>query len=277
MTHAQLSYDLIAGFWGWLRYCWPSGPDEMSVTALQGARLAGGTLELTPNVPDQYNDALILTRRRAGGRPELAMCHGTVEPGRYYTEDAPHPKGAAHLTPGVHWYVAGEHRGKPALRGADELNRVWRDADADYQGDPFEPVVTGGFGVNGHAMGSQESIGKNSAGCWGPRGGWNGTEWKTIMRWAGDHFQRRARIPVLVWNAWDLVNFSQQGWGAKPVLSLGTQGPWVACLQHCLGMRPDGDWGPATSEAVLHLQTRAGIEATGIVQSATWHVAEVPF
>ncbi|RMF44952.1 MAG: hypothetical protein D6753_01310 [Planctomycetota bacterium] len=62
------------------------------------------------------------------------------------------------------------------------------------------------------------------------------------------------------------------------VLARGDQGAVVEALQRTLNVRHgedlavDGDFGPATEAAVRRVQLRHGLEATGIVDEATWRV-----
>jgi peptidoglycan hydrolase-like protein with peptidoglycan-binding domain len=49
-----------------------------------------------------------------------------------------------------------------------------------------------------------------------------------------------------------------------------TGGNAVARLQHALGMSPDGEFGPATEEAVRRLQARHGLHVDGVVGAETW-------
>ena len=65
-----------------------------------------------------------------------------------------------------------------------------------------------------------------------------------------------------------------------PVLRRGDRGPWVAVLQQQMSqlylrddiyLAPDGEFGPRTEAAVRAFQTDAGLDADGIVGTATWN------
>ncbi|MCW3027836.1 MAG: Peptidoglycan-binding domain 1 protein [Solirubrobacterales bacterium] len=47
-------------------------------------------------------------------------------------------------------------------------------------------------------------------------------------------------------------------------------GSAISRLQHALGMAPDGEFGPATEEAVRRLQARHGLNVDGVVGAETW-------
>ncbi|MDP9496309.1 MAG: peptidoglycan-binding protein [Actinomycetota bacterium] len=53
-------------------------------------------------------------------------------------------------------------------------------------------------------------------------------------------------------------------------LRRGSRGAAVAALQQALGVQADGRFGPRTQAAVVRLQTRRDLPATGVVDRATW-------
>lgn len=57
---------------------------------------------------------------------------------------------------------------------------------------------------------------------------------------------------------------------ARPVLSLGDEGPEVAAVQRRLGVAADGRFGPMTRAAVQAFQTASGLRADGVVGPLTW-------
>lgn len=107
---------------------------------------------------------------------------------------------------------SGEHKGHPALRAFQESNRVWRDENGNFKPDEGECVFVGTFGVNIHAGGSTNYIGKWSAGCINVFGGWEGRPWKALMESVGIHFQDRSFLYITVWRGRDLVKFKELGW-----------------------------------------------------------------
>jgi murein DD-endopeptidase MepM/ murein hydrolase activator NlpD len=56
-----------------------------------------------------------------------------------------------------------------------------------------------------------------------------------------------------------------------PTLRSGSSGAAVVRLQKLLGVRADGEFGPATKRAVLAFQRRHHLAATGVVKTATWN------
>jgi putative chitinase len=53
------------------------------------------------------------------------------------------------------------------------------------------------------------------------------------------------------------------------ILRKGSKGPEVAKIQEALGLKADGDFGPATFEAVVKFQLRNGLTADGVVGPTT--------
>ena len=56
------------------------------------------------------------------------------------------------------------------------------------------------------------------------------------------------------------------------VLKRGSKGKDVERVQRALGLKVDGDFGPATARAVKAYQSRKGLVADGIIGSKTWAV-----
>ena len=56
----------------------------------------------------------------------------------------------------------------------------------------------------------------------------------------------------------------------KMVLKKGSNGPEVEELQRLLGIRVDGDFGPATELAVMKIQGQIGLKTDGVVGPKTW-------
>lgn len=55
-----------------------------------------------------------------------------------------------------------------------------------------------------------------------------------------------------------------------PILKLGSKGQSVSNVQRALGLKPDGDFGKVTHDAVVIFQRRLSLEGDGIVGSETW-------
>ena len=58
---------------------------------------------------------------------------------------------------------------------------------------------------------------------------------------------------------------------APSVVRTGDNGPAVVKIQEALGIKADGDFGPATFEALIKFQLRNGLEADGVAGPATQH------
>jgi peptidoglycan hydrolase-like protein with peptidoglycan-binding domain len=236
--------------------------------------IGSNDLRRVPNEPDKYNDTIILVQK-VKGKTQIQCLLGTVDPGRYYTQTDPNPKGAAHLTFGQHWYVSGLHRGKPALRALNERNRVWRDKNGNFQPDTNEMVYEGAYGVNIHAGGKGEYIGKWSAGCINVCGGYDGKPYAAFLEAIRLHFHNsHGSIGVTIWRAIDFFKF-RDGQLEQPTIVLGMKGIWVARMQEYLkhfdpSMMADGDFGPKTMKALLAFQTQKGLDADGWCGPATW-------
>ncbi len=297
MTKLQLTYELASEFCSALYCPVETGQDAVNVLCLEGAEPLGeleGLIELNRNTPDLYNDCVVLfwRNRDAGANKKGVLREGvlrvrvlrvralraTTEPGRYYTQMSPHPRGAANLVWGHHIYKRGRHRGHPALVSATGLDRVWRDRDKDFVQDMSERVETGRFGIHVHAGGRGESIGRWSAGCIAIQGGYEGEAYRFFL-------ERIERHPgklfgLTLWGARDLGNWMKtrgqpeepytsgrcvtgvtgvmslrperklrvivkmprRGTGVtgwRPTLRYGIQNPWVARMQKLLNHRMD--------------------------------------
>ena len=257
-------------------------PGAMNVLALQGSKPtpdnAQPRIELVPNMPNEYNDSIVVAWKDEACAGHAIAFLGTVDPGEGYLN---HPGGEAHLTFGWHPYKPGNHMGHPALVSADGMNRVWRDPDKNYVVSPGDYVQTGAFGVNVHAGGSTEKVGNWSAGCINICGGWDGTPWVSFMQLVALHFKAHESVGVTVWRASDLVRFAQWQQGtapadAAPTLSFGTLNTWVKDLQGALASTgffkgtADGDWGQQTEDAVRAFQAANGLTVDGVAGPATW-------
>ncbi|WPB81315.1 peptidoglycan-binding domain-containing protein [Archangium violaceum] len=281
MAEIELTYELALEFLSFLRVHVHTEPGDLNLLCLQGIHPdpeRPNVLVLNDNVPDAYDDTIVLVyhdRERSAPGRVLAL-RGTVDPGLYYTRTEPHPQGAAHLTFGQHLYVRGEHKGHPALRAFQESNRVWRDKNGNFKPDEGECVFIGTFGVNIHAGGATNYIGKWSAGCINVFGGWAGRPWKTFMESVDIHFQDRSFLYVTVWRGRDLVKFKELGWAHRPSLCLGMHNPWVSeaqrLLKHkgCPEVLIDGDWRTQMSHLVRKFQTEHNLTVDGWVGPETW-------
>jgi len=59
---------------------------------------------------------------------------------------------------------------------------------------------------------------------------------------------------------------------AKPTLKVGSKGANVKAVQKKIGVTADGVFGPITKKAVIAFQEKHGIDATGVVDAATWAI-----
>jgi hypothetical protein len=269
----DLSFALVADFLDLLQVRVDQDPGCLNLLCLQGVDpLPDGGLEANDNADDIYNDSIVLAWHDESGARKTRALLGTVDPGLAYRDT---PGGEAHLTFGQHLYVRGDHYGHQALRGKDELNRVWRDPDKSNGPSVGDYVATGKYGVNVHAGGKSKSIGNWSAGCINICGGWDGEPWQAFMRLVETHCERTLDLGVTVWRGSDFLRFAEVG-AIRPTLSFGTLNPWVAELQKLLAAKgyyngqADGDWGPNTEASVRTFQQTAKLVPDGIVGAATW-------
>lgn len=271
----------LTEFIAFLRYESDTHPGGLHLLAFRSARIvepfAGGVvLEAGCDpVPDAYDDVMIgLYVNRKGGKEVIALpC--TVDPGKQFTQDKPHPRGAAHLVYGQHLFVRGQHmkQGWEVFRPLNEINRVWRDSDGDFAHDADEPIEEGSFGVLIHKGGTSSSIGAWSAGCIAvqQKTPEDRAAWTRLLE-LGDG-QQVTRLTL--WPSSDLVRWHQIGGMHRPMLFPGTKGSWVAELQYLLrpfghDLTADGDWREKTTAAVKKFQRSHFLKIDGIAGPATW-------
>jgi len=269
---------------------WFEGKGSLNIVCIQGAlpEAEGATprqISQVENLPDGYNDSIVLARRNPQtGEPEIYASSGTTEPGTYYTKIKPHQQGAAHLC----W---GQHRMEPyrrqkdnrlVLRGKNNVTRFWRDPDKDTVQDLEEPVFTQAIGQWFHTMGKGESIGKWSAGCVGPHGGYEGPAWQKFLEWLKEH-PKGKHVILTLWGIGDYLRYHSLGMGPHQfdstlrmgIRDLTDYGP-VRRLQKLLagaGYSPgkvDGDWMHGTQHAFLEFQHREGLMVDGICGQKSW-------
>jgi hypothetical protein len=281
---AQITYALATEFVCTLGYPALTGDNELNILCLQGATPLPelpGLIEINSDIPDRYNDCLILFYREKnanGYEACLKVLRATTEPGRYYTQTRPHPGGAAHLVWGHHQYKRGRHRRRPALVSASGLDRVWRDKDGDFSQDMTEKVYIGRFGIHVHAGGKGETIGRWSAGCVAIHGGYDGEPYRFFLERVTAHPGRL--IGLTLWGARDIVKWMQNKEGWRPRLRYGIGNPWVADVQRLLNshldcrLLADGDWGPMTQGCFLKFQQEKGLVVDGICGPLSWVALE---
>lgn len=292
MTSIPSDYDFLIEFMAFIRVSTQTEGGDANILAIKGASPAtptgtnlyseihDGGLVQNDDAPDKNNDAIILVRKDDRSNKFSDILVGTVDPGLYYTSKDPHPLGASHLTFGQHQYVCGLHRGQEALRPLDEVNRVWRDKNGNFKPDAGEMVYTGAFGVNIHAGGKGESIGRYSAGCINIAGGYSSKPYQHFLEVRDLHFKhrtnRKGSIGVTVWRMSDLIGFATNGWHHIPTLVMGMKNGWVADMQLMLKHHKfysgaiDGDWRTGTTTGVVSFQKANGLTPDGWCGPKTW-------
>lgn len=267
-----ISFGLVVDFLDLLQVHADRDPGSLNMLCLQGLHpAADGGLEANDNADDVYNDSVVLAWSAPSGFGNVRALLGTVDPGLGYRDI---PGGEAHLTFGQHFYVPGQHTGKPALRATGELNRVWRDPDKSNTPTPGDVVSTGRYGVNIHP-GGLARVGSWSAGCINICGGWDGEPWKSFMELTRGHFKQHSELGVTIWPGRDYARFITLG-TLRPTLSFGTLNPWVIEMQGLLADKGyyegelDGDWGPTTDASVRAFQKAVNLVVDGVCGEATW-------
>jgi len=239
--------------------------NQLNILCLKGVTCNRDRIIVNNDEIDKYNDLIICLKDDI-----IEIMPGTVDPGLYYSENPLNSKGTAHVAFGQHKFVKGlHHRKYKALRAKDEKIWIVRDYNRNYiidDGDIFEYARN--TGVNCHAMGIGENIGKNSAGCLGPFGGWNGNYWKSLMNYADMSYEDE--FPFTVWHGKDYLNFLDDQCNFNPTLRFGTIQNNVKDIQMLLGLDFDGVFGKNTSKAVKKFQENNDLTSDGIVGKNTW-------
>jgi hypothetical protein len=285
-------------FAAWLGYPQSSRPGGAFLLALENCEPVNGQLVATPGRLDWYDDTLLLVSVDTQGVGSVRAWLGTTQPGRTPTLHPKNKNGCAHLVYGAHEYVRGKHKGNAALRGRNEVNRVWRDTNKNGLQDATDVLDEGPFGINIHAGGRQRNlVGDFSEGCLNVFGGtaipWDSPNWVGFRDAVYSHLTPPARsIPLVLWRFSDLERWLQN-LTSKPTLFPGTRGTRIAEMQHALTVMAtrsapnnsadwqafvqaasrltvDGEWGPKTTTAVIAAQRALGLSADGVCGPATW-------
>lgn len=79
-------------------------------------------------------------------------------------------------------------------------------------------------------------------------------------------------VDLRTWNRVELTRYPWLGY-TQTTLRRGSSGPAVSALQGLVRVGADGAFGPKTQQAVMTVQRRYGLGATGVVDPATWRAA----
>jgi len=111
----------------------------------------------------------------------------------------------------------------------------------------------------------QQALGLEADGIFGPKTA------AAVLEFTTEHPLLTAQ-PQTGWAMWRVLEL--QDYPTLPyrdrILEIGANGPDVATLQAQLGVEADGSFGPITQQTVRDAQTKAGLEATGVVDGPTW-------
>lgn len=122
------------------------------------------------NVPNSFDDMIMVICRDGQGAWEVYSYVATTDPGTYWLEHPQNVKGTAILIPGQYRgsHMIGKHKGQYAALVQCGPLKVWRDSDRDNELD-FDGVEDEGlYGINIHRASSQHTsskVDKWSAGC----------------------------------------------------------------------------------------------------------------
>lgn len=79
-------------------------------------------------------------------------------------------------------------------------------------------------------------------------------------------------VDLRTWNRVELTRYPWLGY-TQTTLRRGATGPAVTALQGLVRVGADGAFGPKTQQAVMNVQRRYGLSATGVVDAVTWRAA----
>ena len=238
-----------------------------------------GGISVVDNVPDLYNDTLVLASLKNGGW-SYKLYRVTTEPGRFYTEVRPNPDGAAHLILSrLYFYRQGSHYGRWALVNVGN-DVVWRDKNKNYKFDAEETVYVGPFGIHIHSGGtSLKSVNRYSAGCIAMYVGGESVglwvEFKELIQ--SSPF---SQYPLVVFDAKDLEWLVTDPLRYKATVQLGSQGVYVRELQQLLNkmvassnrLTVDGAFGNRTKEVLRQVLIQHELPVVGVVDRKMWQV-----
>jgi len=243
--------------------------NEMTLAGIRGSRAdvylkEVDSLEITKRnlEPDKYRCTIVQLFKG-----KLMAFQATTLPGAYYTVNPMGPEGAARLMNGRWILRRGLHNGNPALvQGGVML--IMRDTDKDYNMDWDTDYFQAGnwFGINNHAGGGTDSIGKWSAGCQVVRGSftngyslsWQSEQWKIYKNRAYSSLNQSYNY-VLVpydWLERCVVN-------SETICMYGSSGDLVKNIQSKLGLKADGSYGEFTTREVMKFQRKNAIQPNG--------------
>ena len=254
----------------------PDDSHEMFLFGIRGSRadqylVEADALEITQRnlEPDKWRCTIIQMYK-----DKIMAFQATTLPGKYYTVNPFVPQGAARLIYGKWSFKRGLHQGKyPALVQNGNMI-ILRDTDKDFNMDyNSDYLQCGGFGINNHAGGGTDSIGKWSAGCQVIRGefisgaskSWDSRQWTT--------YKSRAYSSTNKVYQYVLIPFE---WMSKMVddgseyCFHGSSGDRVKAIQQKLGIQKvDGQYGEFTVREVMKFQKANSLQAVGVVGPQT--------
>ncbi|MCE5237332.1 peptidoglycan-binding protein [bacterium] len=266
------------------------------IVGIRGARIVRAAdgevqgLSILPSptaITDRYDDAIFVCGRKAGGERYADVFQASLQPGRASFALAHYRnRGCPIVQPGQYQYGRGLHnppsgQSYPALRQRAAIVVV-RDYDQDALQEATDRWDYPASGLNIHAGGASESVGRWSEGCQVIRGGRGaGSPWSRFRRLvyevaAPQSVFHYALVDGEFFGKWfDAGGASRSDAGTRRAvrrLWFGSHGERVAELQerlvklghyHAGGV--DGEFGVKTHMAVRRWQAAEGKAVTGVV------------